>query len=437
MKYTIIVDKQSSSNPSSEKKEYTIDIEELRTYNGISDTLTVTTETAYVTRRLQLSEYGILSVLPAPKKEELQDLNITLFEGKNYIYILNEEGNKISLSYVIKNDFTDTYPTKSDMKSSITQTAQSIELSVNQKLEGYSTTEEMNSAIKVSADNITSTVSKNYETKKDAKTQYSEIKQTTDSISSTVSNKVGKTEVISSINQSAEKIQIDANKISLKGKEINLTSDNIGINSDFFQVTPDGKVTIIDNSASTSAFNFFIRNTENQDNLLMKPNWVMLDNSGGSNRVHLYTSNHYSRISAKAGECTVATETSSGYYARTTYTDGFNNTTVAADGITTPKLNQTSLESIKKNISHYNENALETILNSDIYSYNLKTEKDTDKKHIGFVIGDKYKTPKEVMNNEGNAIELYSAIGILWKGMQEQQKKIEELENKLKEVTNG
>ena len=295
------------------------------------------------------------------------------------------------------------------MKSSITQTAQSIELSVNQKLEGYSTTEEMNSAIKVSADKINSEVKK----------------------------KVGEDEIISKINQSAEKIQIDANKISLKGKEINLTSDNIGINSDFFQVTPDGKVTIIDNSASTSAFNFFIRNTENQDNLLMKPNWVMLDNSGGSNRVHLYTSNHYSRISAKAGECTVATETSSGYYARTTYTDGFNNTTVAADGITTPKLNQTSLESIKKNISHYNENALETILNSDIYSYNLKTEKDTDKKHIGFVIGDKYKTPKEVMNNEGNAIELYSAIGILWKGMQEQQKKIEELENKLKEVTNG
>lgn len=409
MKYIIVVDKQSSSNPSSDKREYTIDIEELRTYNGISDTLTVTTEAAYVTRRLQLSEYGILSVLPAPKKEEIKDLNITLFEGENYIYILNAEGNKISLSYVIKNDFTDTYPTKADMKSSITQTAQSIELSVNQKLEGYSTTEEMNSAIKVSADNITSTVS----------------------------NKVGKTEVISSINQSTEKIQIDANKISLKGKEINLTSDNIGINSDFFQVTPDGKVTIIDNSASTSTFNFFIRNTENQDNLLMKPNWVMLDNPGGSNRVHLYTSNHYSRISAKAGECTVATETSSGYYARTTYTDGFNNTTVAADGITTPKLNQTSLESIKKNISHYNENALETILNSDIYTYNLKSEKDTDKKHIGFVIGDKYKTPKEVMNNEGTAIELYSAIGILWKGMQEQQKKIEELENKLKEVTNG
>lgn len=108
-------------------------------------------------------------------------------------------------------------------------------------------------------------------------------------------------------------------------------------------------------------------------------------------------------------------------------------TSVNYSGIKTPKLEQTSLQSIKKNISLFNKNVLETILNSDIYSYNLKSEKDTDNKHIGFVIGDKYRTPKEVINKEGNAIELYSAIGILWKGMQEQQKKIEELENKIKE----
>lgn len=114
-------------------------------------------------------------------------------------------------------------------------------------------------------------------------------------------------------------------------------------------------------------------------------------------------------------------------------TSGRTRTQITGSEIRTPKLTQTSLESIKKNISLYNNNALKTILNSDIYIYNLKSEKDTDNKHIGFVIGDKYRTPKEVINKEGNAIELYSAIGILWKGMQEQQKKIEELENKIKE----
>lgn len=434
MKYTIVVDKQSSSNPSSDKREYTIDIEELRTYNGISDTLTVTTETAYVTRRLQLSEYGILSVLPAPKKEEIKDLNITLFEGENYIYILNAEGNKISLSYVIKNDFTDTYPTKADMKSSITQTAQSIELSVNQKLEGYSTTEEMNSAIKVSADNITSTVSKNYETKKDAKTQYSEIKQTTDSISSTVSNKVGKTEVISSINQSAEKIQIDSNKISLKGKEINLTSDNIGINSDFFQVTPDGKVTIIDNSASTSAFNFFIRNTENQDNLLMKPTWIMMDNPTGDDRIHLYRGNDYVRISGKSGNYSVAIEpSSSNKNAKITITDGNSTTTITQSGITTPTLTQTSMASEKKNFEKM-QNALDLIKGIDIYKYNLKYENDNDKKHIGFVIGNEYKYRQEVTNKDNTGAEIYSLASLGIQGIKELDERLRKVE-KILEVS--
>ena len=221
MKYIIVVDKQSSSNPSSDKREYTIDIEELRTYNGISDTLTVTTEAAYVTRRLQLSEYGILSVLPAPKKEEIKDLNITLFEGENYIYILNAEGNKISLSYVIKNDFTDTYPTKADMKSSITQTAQSIELSVNQKLTGYATTQEMNSAISQSAQSITSSVNQiltNYATTDDLESEVTElnstITQTASSITSEVNKKVNDSELGTKISQDWESVQIAWNQIS-------------------------------------------------------------------------------------------------------------------------------------------------------------------------------------------------------------------------------
>lgn len=49
--------------------------------------------------------------------------------------------------------------------------------------------------------------------------------------------------VISSINQSPEKITINANKISLAGKQIDLTSDNITIDSTNFSVDKDGKIT--------------------------------------------------------------------------------------------------------------------------------------------------------------------------------------------------
>lgn len=58
-----------------------------------------------------------------------------------------------------------------------------------------------------------------------------------------ISSKVGRGDVVSSINQSAEQITINADKISLAGKTINLTSDNIAINSTNFKVTKEGNVT--------------------------------------------------------------------------------------------------------------------------------------------------------------------------------------------------
>ena len=154
MQYKIIVDKQPSSNPSDEKKEYIINIEELRVKGNVYDSLNIEKDRTYVTRRLSLSEYGVLSVLDEPIIQELTDLNIELFEGDNYIYLMDMQGNKFYAEYLIKNDFNDIYATKNEMNSTINQTAQSIELTVNQKLENYSTTEEMNSEIYQTAQSI-------------------------------------------------------------------------------------------------------------------------------------------------------------------------------------------------------------------------------------------------------------------------------------------
>lgn len=245
MKYKIVIDKQSRTNPSSEKKEYEVDIEELRVRRNIYDSIIITREEAYVLRKLKLEDLNVLKILDEPKKEPLKDIKITLFEGDNYIYLVDVYGNKMYAEYLIKNDFNDIYVTKNEMNSAINQTAQSVELSVNQKLTGYSTTEEMNSAINIKsneitssvnkklenydtssevnskieqkADSITSSVSKTYSTKQELTTAKSEIKQTTDSITSTVSKKVGNNEVISKINQSAETVTINANKVNLSG----------------------------------------------------------------------------------------------------------------------------------------------------------------------------------------------------------------------------
>lgn len=446
MQYKIIVDKQPSSNPSDERKEYTIDIEELRVKGSVYDSINITPDRTYVTRRLALSEYGVLSELVPPQEEDLGDLNIQLFEGDNYIYFYEMQGNRFCAEYVVKNDFTEDFATKNEMNSAITQTAQNIELSVNQKLTGYSTTQEMNAAIQLSSNSITSTVSKTYATKTELTTAKSEIKQTTDSITSTVSQKVGKTEIISSINQSAESVKINANKINISANDIlnllannsiNLTSKNITISSNNFKVDANGNMNCNNATISGGNINLLGGNNENDAKFYVRqstgsniytaitPKNIYIhgdgsDNarlylsSGGSSKVYMYSTQN-------AGYLRVSSSNSDNFIEL----NGVNERVDILGTINAKGFNNTSLESIKKNISHYNKNALETILNSDIYNYNFKTEKDTDKKHVGFVIGQNYKTPKEVINNEGNAIDLYTCIGILWKAIQELYSKME------------
>lgn len=160
MKYKIIVDKQSRTNPSNEKREYEVDIEELRFKGNVYDSLIITIEGTYVMRRLKLTEFYVLKELEEPIKEPLENINIELFEGNNYIYLVDMIGNKFYAEYLIKNDFNDMYPTKKEMNSAINLSAQSIELTVNQKLEGCSTTEEMNSAIQLLSNAIALEIAK-------------------------------------------------------------------------------------------------------------------------------------------------------------------------------------------------------------------------------------------------------------------------------------
>lgn len=89
-------------------------------------------------------------------------------------------------------------------------------------------------------------------------------------------------------------------------------------------------------------------------------------------------------------------------------------------------LTQTSLAEKKKNFEKL-ENALDIVKDTDIYKYNLKDEKETDKKHIGFVIGENFNYRKEITSQENDSAELYSMISVLWKAVQEQQEEIEEL----------
>ena len=94
-------------------------------------------------------------------------------------------------------------------------------------------------------------------------------------------------------------------------------------------------------------------------------------------------------------------------------------------------LYQTSSERYKDNISKFEGNALEKIMNSVIYKYNLKTELMNGKKidHYGFII--ERETPKEFIGSDNMSIDDYSIIAFLAKAIQEQQKEITLLKKQL------
>ena len=395
MKYKIIVDKQSRTNPSSEKREYEVDIEELRFKGDVYDSLIVTKDENYVMRKLRLTEFYVLEELEEPVKQPLENVNIELFEGDNYIYLMDMIGNKFYAEYLIKNEFNDIYVTLNQMRSAINQSASEVQIAVNQKLKGYSTTEEMNGAINVKANEINLEVSK--------KVNDSDLTGANISLR---------------INNDTSEAKIEANKIDINGA--------ISANGNF-KVGTDGKVECTDITINGGTIN--LNDTEGQGNeFQITDNLQTYKTMMGSSifQMGFVDVLNEAAISMTTSEMTnpaITVKDTAGRY-----------TMIQGEGITTPKITQTSLAKKKKNFEKLQDNALQIIKNIDIYKYNLKGEDDTDKKHIGFVIGDKYKYSKEVTSNDNTGVDLYSFVSVCCKAIQEQQEQIKQLQNKAEEA---
>ncbi len=497
MKYKIIVDKQSRKNPSAEKREYEIDIEELRYKGNIHDNLIITKDEDYVIRRLSLSKYHVLKVLDEPIKEPLQNINIELFEGDNYIYLVDMTGNKLYAEYLIKNEFNDVYITKSETYSAITETAKEIDLNVSQKLENYSTTEEMNALIQLLSNQINLELSKkvNGETITGA---YLLLKINGDT---------------SSAKLSADKIELTANDVLnlLAGNTINLTSKNITISSTNFAVDKAGNITAIggaiggfvlgkteftgnlngiynynsydrnacqcmlldllgsdtvlkdifdanSNNAVGSDDLFAIQkillgqltNTKNikgtikinsgdpKNALVIQKDGVTVVSLGvgGVNTNLVTTKNFVCGGYSNPSSTAYNVITGNGDIAEMNFKNSSNYSKINPNEIITPKLTQTSLKSKKKNIKKLKVNALELIKNADICLYNLKSEKKGSKQHIGLVIDKdkKYNCPTEVISEDGQGVEQYSMTSLAWKAIQELVEENKKLKGRIEKL---
>lgn len=442
-------------------KTYSLGITEaLRQNSEVCDEFVLESGQAKVIRRVNKSG----STKAKESVENLGKLEISLKEGTNTITINNYTA-KIKAKYVIKSAYSDTFATKVEMNSEIKQTKESIDLSVNKKLEDYSTTTEMNSAISLKAGEITSSVSKTYETKESATKQYSNIKQTTDNITSVVGKKVGSNEIISKINQSAESVSIDAKKINING--------TVSANGNFL-VDPDGNMKAKNGTFSGNidvGENNYLRSKDSKGNILMQ-----IDKNGTDyyfNNVHVgkIGTDGIETDSSKRGLLiaidkdayflglgkndddgvtqpiytwyNVSTGDNGTYAANTQGRVQIGNANwgflvsifkklLVHGNVYAESFVNTSLESQKKNFEKLTlEEAIDILNNTDIYKYNLKSQDDIKKKHIGFVIGDNFNYSSKITSEDNDGVDNYSMTSVLYPIVKEQQAQIEELKKEI------
>ena len=365
-------------------KTYELGVKEVLRVNGdVYDEYVLESGQAKIIRRINSNG----TVKTEPTTQNLGEFSIALEEGTNTITIKNYSAN-IYAKYAIKSAYTDVFATQVQMNSSITQTAESINLEV--------------------------------------------------------SKKVDENEVISKINQSAEAVGIKANKIELSandvlnllsGNTINLSGRSIKISSNNFSVDENGKMTcnnaningsITSNNANITGGKLKVSGSNSSTDLIRVNNssnsrqftYLQPVGAGFVNNDYRIDVNVIGQYSDSSTACSIDITDAKGW------------TLIRGEGIRTPSVTQTSLESQKKNFEKYT-NALGTLKNIDIYKYNLKNEQDETKKHIGFVIGNDYKYSEEVTSKDNDGVDIYSFVSLCCQAIKEQQEEIEKLRKEI------
>ena len=162
-------------------------------------------QSCVINKKVGYNADGTTYILETPTTIEYTYPKIELKDGDYKVSVLGYENAYIFVRLMAQNIYTTQFATKSEVTSEISQKAQDITLSVDKKLEKYPTTTEMNAQIQITAN----------------------------SINQTVSQKVGKNEVVSSIN----------NAINDGQGIIELKSNSVIIDSDNFKLTKEGNVT--------------------------------------------------------------------------------------------------------------------------------------------------------------------------------------------------
>lgn len=312
--------------------------------------------------------------------EDLGEFKIPLKEGDNYIEIKNYTA-KLKAKFAIKNTYTDRFATKVEMSSKFELESERVNIELSKKTDND--------------------------------------------------------HIIASINMSTEKendgsrMQLRADLISLVGKILKL-SEGMSIVSKNFNVDSLGHVTIGGNEDDPA---LVIKDNDGNEVEII-PNYIFAQffdgtwatmQKGGFGAGQNVNGSSYGTININGDVDNPSI---------TVWKPNSGSTYIYGTGITTPSLTQTSLAENKKNFEKL-ENALEIIKQVDIYKYNLKNEKDTDKKHIGFVIGDGYNYSKKLTSNNNDGADIYSLASCCLAGLKEAIQQIENMQKEIEKLKGG
>ena len=249
-------------------------------------------------------------------------------------------------------------------------------------------------------------------------------------------------QIVLKANSEGKLVQVELNGDANNGSEFNVKADNINLEgyttiNNGFSVDNDGNATMnnatitggsISLSGDTTTPKFTIKsNLDNTKYTEYYPNSVRMWNN---QKITLSISNagNVAGIIARNSQNSDDELNMNAWYI--SIKNATNQTTIEPSGITTPTVTQTSLEQYKKNFEKL-ENAKEILKNTDIYKYNLKSDEDTDKKHIGFVIGDKFNYSEEITSKNNDGVDIYSMVSVLWQVVKEQEEEIKLLKERI------
>lgn len=451
--------------------EYDIWLDEpLRNIGDICDELNITDGKVSVIRRIGVDEELNLYVLDIENVQELENIRLKTFDKDTYIYIREYEFLKYYCKYITDNDYVDIFATQGELDdavtelySSITQTAEDITVEVNKKVGN----DELGTKITQNAESVQmawNKISENIQFEVIDENPVISIRNDNNNLLMTI-DKTGQHFFDNSGNLIGDIGTIDDEDRAYLAFQLPLEFDDGLDNGMAWGVkTPVGFFPIFEligyhiiSDSDDIGGELAMRSALNMENNPIYMGNTIIDSDVISNTIYLNLVDNLILTSSSEETIVSILPSSETVFnlldmlliyinkTKTEYVLSFGTTEEAVrlttgGGIHCQYLIERSLETYKKNFEKL-DNGLNIIKSTEIYKYNLNTQKDKEKKHIGFVIGANYNYSSDITAEDENGneigVDLYSMISVAYKAIQEQQEQIEKLQdeiNKLKEV---